>query len=92
MYSNLNCVIVIVFNYTCAYTRDYILIYLLHNRYNDKILLFIIVVVRTRFVSNHNSVGFAHKKSQTISFVERGFERLGLSHQAVSLFVMFIHG
>ena len=45
MYSNLNCVIVVVFNYTCVYTRDYIIIYLLHNRYNDKILLFIIVVV-----------------------------------------------
>ena len=43
------------------------------------------VFVRTRFVSNHNSVGFARKKVQTISFVERGFERLGLSHQAVSL-------
>ena len=39
--------------------------------------------VRTRFVTNHNSVGFAHKKAQTISFVERGFERLGLGHQAV---------
>ena len=39
--------------------------------------------MRTRFVSNHNSVGFARKKTQTISFVERGFERLGLSHQAV---------
>ena len=42
-------------------------------------------IVRTRFVSNHNSVGFARKKTQTISFVEHGFERLGLSHQAVSL-------
>ena len=39
-----------------------------------------------------NSIGFAHKKAQTISFVERGFERLGLGHQAVSLFVVFIHG
>ena len=44
-----------------------------------------ITLVRTRFVSNHNSVGFARKKAQTISFVERGFERLGLGHQAVSL-------
>ena len=42
-------------------------------------------IVRTQFVSNHNIVGFARKKAQTISFVERGFERLGLSHQAVSL-------
>ena len=39
--------------------------------------------VRTRFVTNRNSVGFARKKVQTISFVEHGFERLGLSHQAV---------
>ena len=35
------------------------------------------------FVTNRNSVGFARKKAQTISFVERGFERLGLGHQAV---------
>ena len=48
--------------------------------------------VRTRFVTTHNSVGFARKKAQTISFVERGFERLDLGHQAVSLFVVFIHG
>ena len=40
-------------------------------------------IVRTRFVTNHNRVGFARKKAQTISFVERGFERLGLGHQAV---------
>ena len=40
-------------------------------------------IVRTRFVTNRSSVGFARKKAQTISFVERGFERLGLSHQAV---------
>ena len=36
--------------------------------------------------TNHNEpncVRFAHEKAQTISFVERGFERLGLSHQAV---------
>ena len=37
-------------------------------------------IVRTRFVSNHISVGFTRKKTQTISFVKRGFERLGLSH------------
>ena len=49
-------------------------------------------IVRTRFVTNHNSIGLARKKAQIISFVERGFERLGLSHQAVSLFVVFIHG
>ena len=48
--------------------------------------------VRTQSVTTSNSVGFACKKAQTISFVERGFERLGLGHQAVSLFVVFIHG
>ena len=37
----------------------------------------------TRFVTNRNSVGFARKKVQTISFVERGFERLGLGHRTV---------
>ena len=40
-------------------------------------------IVRTRFVTNRNSVGFARKTAQTISFVERGLERLGLGHQAV---------
>ena len=40
-------------------------------------------IVRTRFATNLNSVGFARKKAQIISFVERGFERLGLSHQAM---------
>ena len=35
--------------------------------------------------TTRNSVGLARKKAQTISFVERGFERLGLSHQAASL-------
>ena len=44
---------------------------------------FVFVVVRTRFVTNRNSVGFARKKAQTTSFVERGFERLGLGHQTV---------
>ena len=41
------------------------------------------IYVRTRLVTNRNSVGFARKKAQTISFVERGFERLGLGHQVV---------
>ena len=49
-------------------------------------------IVRTQFVPNHNWVGFARKKTQIISLVECGFERLGLSPQAVSLFVTFIHG
>ena len=38
-------------------------------------------IVRTQFVTTHNRVGFARKKAQTVSFIERGFERLGLSHQ-----------
>ena len=41
------------------------------------------LIVKTRFVTTHNSVGFVRKKAQTISFVERGFERLGFSHQTV---------
>ena len=40
-------------------------------------------IVGTRFVTNRNSVGFVRKKARTTSFVERGFERLSLSHQAV---------
>ena len=40
-------------------------------------------IVRTRFVTNRNSIGFVREKAQTISFVERGFERLGLGHKAV---------
>ena len=40
-------------------------------------------IVRTRFVTNRNGVGLARKKAQTISFVEHGFETLGLGHQAV---------
>ena len=39
--------------------------------------------VRTQFVTTQNDTGFARKKAQTISFVERGFERLGLGHQMV---------
>ena len=34
-------------------------------------------------MKTHDSVGFARKKAQTISFIESGFERLGLSHQTV---------
>ena len=49
-------------------------------------------IVGTRFATNHNSVGFAREKAQTISFVERGFERLGLGYPAVGFFVVFIHG
>ena len=42
-----------------------------------------IVGVRTRFVADRNGVGFAREKALTISFVERGFGRLGPDHQAV---------
>ena len=38
------------------------------------------IIVRTRFVTTHNNVGFARKKAQTTSFIERGFERLDLDH------------
>ena len=34
-------------------------------------------------MADRNSVGFARKKALTISFVERGFGRLGLDRQAV---------
>ena len=34
-------------------------------------------------MADRNSVGFARKKALTISFVERGFERLGPDHQVV---------
>ena len=44
---------------------------------------YFLVFVRTRFGTNRNNVGFARKKAHTISFVERGFERLGLGRQAV---------
>ena len=40
-------------------------------------------IVRPRFVTTRNSVGFVRKKVQTISFIERGFERLGLGHKTV---------
>ena len=43
----------------------------------------IIVSVRTQFVTTQNDTGFARKKAQTISFVERGFERLGFGHRTV---------
>ena len=40
-------------------------------------------IIRTRVVTTQNDTGFARKKAQTISFVERGFERLGLDHRTV---------
>ena len=45
--------------------------------------IIIIIIVRTQFVTTHNNIGFARKKAQTILFVERGFERLGLGYQTV---------
>ena len=39
--------------------------------------------MRTRFVTTRNNIGFTRKKAQTISFIERGFERLGLGHKTV---------
>ena len=41
------------------------------------------IFVRTRFVTTRNSVGFARRKVQTISFIERGFERLDFGHKIV---------
>ena len=41
------------------------------------------IYVGSRFVADRNSVGFARKTALTISFVERGFERLGLNRQAM---------
>ena len=40
-------------------------------------------IVGPRFVTTHNNVGFARKKAHTISFIERGFKRLGLGHKMV---------
>ena len=30
-----------------------------------------------------NDIGFAREKAHTLSFIERGFERLGLGHKTV---------
>ena len=43
-----------------------------------KIEHLILGVVGSQFVADRNGVGFARKTALTISFVERGFERLGL--------------
>ena len=55
---------------------------ILHKNHN-KILCgkLSLVLVRTQFVTTHNNIGFARKKAQTISFIERGFERLSLGHR-----------
>ena len=44
------------------------------------IYIYIYIYVRTQFVTTQNDIGFTRKKAQTISFVEHGFERLGLDH------------
>ena len=40
-------------------------------------------IVRTQFITTQNDTGFARKKAQTISLIERGFEKLGLGHWTV---------
>ena len=40
-------------------------------------------IVRIEFGMTHNNIGFARKKAQTISFIERGLERLDLGHKTV---------
>jgi len=37
--------------------------------------------VGTQFVATQKDIGFVHLKARTISFVERGLERLGLGHR-----------
>ena len=76
---------------TCTYKKN-LFIFLIYYISNNYIIFILISVyklymtirsVRTRFVTNHNSVGLARKNALTISFVEHGFERLDLGHQAV---------
>ena len=43
-----------------------------------EIYIYIYIFVGSQFVADRNSVGLARKTALTISFVERGFERLGL--------------
>ena len=47
--------------------------------------------VGTRFVTTRNSVGFVRKKTQTISFVERGFEKARPQSPDGGFFVVFIY-
>ena len=47
--------------------------------------------MRTRFVTTRNSVGFIRKKAQTISFVERGFEKARPQSPDGGFFMVFIH-
>ena len=60
---------------------------LAHESCLERFLTFIASIclgfVRTRFGTTQSDTGFARKKAQTISFIERGFERLGLDHKSV---------
>ena len=49
---------------------------------NWKFLIYIYICKDT-IRNEPNCVGFTREKAQTMSFVERGFERLGLGHQVV---------
>ena len=40
--------------------------------------IYLNIYVGSQFVADRNGVGFARKTALTISFIERGFERLGL--------------
>ena len=42
---------------------------------------FLYIYVRTRFVTTQNDIGFTRKNAQTISLIERGFERLSIGHR-----------
>ena len=53
----------------------------MHMVHSIKRLNMSILHIRTQFVTTQNDTGFVRKKAQTISFVERGFERLGLGHR-----------
>ena len=76
----------------CAFDLSFIYIYMVHalnlcvpiyllliviDRYKNKNKMYI-KDVGSRFAADRNGVGFARKTALTISFVERGFERLGL--------------
>ena len=50
---------------------------------NNNIYYYYYYYCKVTIRNEPNSVGFAREKTQTMSFVERGFERLGLGHQAV---------
>ena len=51
-------------------------------RVSETSVIYIYIYI-SQFVTTQNDTGFARKKAQTISFVERGFERLCLGHRMV---------